>query len=171
MVVKTTAQLDKLIREVLLAVGTDERNATRVAEALVLSTLRGVDTHGILHLPSYVEKIQDGEIVPTAWPEIRQEDATSALIAGNWTFGHVTAKYAMEVAIAKAKSHNVSVVSAVQINHIGRLGEYAEIAAANGMLSIIWAGGIRCRKAGRCSLRWTATDTEHQPNRHGFPRR
>ena len=64
MVIKTTTELDKLIREVLLAVGADERNANRVAEALVLSTLRGVDTHGILHLPSYVEKIQDGEIVP-----------------------------------------------------------------------------------------------------------
>lgn len=146
MVIKTAAQLDKLIREALLAAGADERNANRVAEALVLSTLRGVDTHGILHLPSYVEKIRDGEIVPTAWPQIRQEDATSALIAGNWTFGHVTAKYAMEAAIKKAESHNVAVVSAVQINHIGRLGEYAEIAAANGMLSIIWAGGFGAEK-------------------------
>ena len=69
MVTKTTAELDKLIREALLAAGADERNANRVAEALVLSTLRGVDTHGILHLPSYVEKIQAGEIVPTAWPQ------------------------------------------------------------------------------------------------------
>ncbi len=141
MVIKTAAELNKLIREALLAAGADERNANRVAEALVSSTLRGVDTHGILHLPSYVEKIQNGEIVPTAWPEIRQEDATSALVAGNWTFGHVTAKYAIEVAIEKAASHNLAVVSAVQLNHIGRLGEYAEIAAANEMLAVIWAGG------------------------------
>ena len=141
MVIKTAAELNKLSREALLAAGADERNANRVAEALVSSTLRGVDTHGILHLPSYVEKIQNGEIVPTAWPEIRQEDATSALIAGNWTFGHVTAKYAIEVAIEKAASHNLAVVSAVQLNHIGRLGEYAEIAAANEMLAVIWAGG------------------------------
>lgn len=141
MVIKTAAELNKLIREALLAAGADERNANRVAEALVSSTLRGVDTHGILHLPSYVEKIQNGEIVPTAWPEIRQEDATSALVAGNWTFGHVTAKYAIEVAIEKAASHNLAVVSAVQLNHIGRLGEYAEIVAANEMLAVIWAGG------------------------------
>ena len=87
MVIKTTTELDKLIREALLAAGADERNANRVAEALVLSTLRGVDTHGILHLPSYVEKIQAGEIVPTACPEIRQEDATSALIAATGPLG------------------------------------------------------------------------------------
>ena len=38
MAIKTAAQLDKLIRESLLAAGADERNANRVAEALVLST-------------------------------------------------------------------------------------------------------------------------------------
>ena len=171
MVIKTTAQLDKLIREVLLAVGADERNANRVAEALVLSTLRGVDTHGILHLPSYVEKIQNGEIVPTAWPEIRQEDATSALIAGNWTFGHVTAKYAMKVAIEKAKSHNVAVVSAVQINHIGRPGRIRRNRSRerDAINNLGWR--VRCRKAGRCSFRWTATSSKYEPNRCRFPRR
>ncbi|MCZ6678805.1 MAG: Ldh family oxidoreductase [Candidatus Poribacteria bacterium] len=142
MVIKTAGELDKLIRDVLTAAGADERNANRVAEALVSSSMRGVDTHGILHLPSYVEKIQAGEIVPTAWPEILQEDTTSALIGGNWTFGHVTAKYAMDIAIKKAEAHNVAIVSMVQVNHIGRLGEYAEMAAAKGMLSVVWAGGF-----------------------------
>ncbi len=146
MVIKTATELDELIRDVLVAAGADARNANRVAEALVSSSLRGVDTHGILHLPTYVERIQSGEIVPTAWPEILQEAPTSALIAGNWTFGHVTAKYAMDVAIEKAESHNLAVVSVVQVNHIGRLGEYAEIAASRGMLSIIWAGGFGAEK-------------------------
>ena len=142
MVVKTAAELDDFIRKVLTTAGADERNAGRVAEALVSSSLCGVDTHGILHLPGYVEQIQTGVIVPTAWPEILQEDATSARVGGNWTFGHVTAKYGMEVAIQKASTHNVAVVSIVQVNHIGRLGEYAEMAAAKGMFSMVWAGGF-----------------------------
>ena len=142
MVIKTAAELDELVRKSLIAAGADERNAIRVAEALVSSSLCGVDTHGIHHLPGYVRYVQSGEIVPTAWPEILQEDATSARIGGNWTFGHVTAKYGMEVALEKAKSHNISVVSIVQANHIGRLGEYAELAASEGMLGIVWAGGF-----------------------------
>ncbi len=142
MVIKTAAELDTFIRKVLTAAGADERNAVRVAEALVSSSLCGVDTHGILHLPGYVEQIQTGTILPTAWPEILQEDATSAQISGNWTFGHVTAKYAMEIAIQKASTHNVAIVSTVQVNHIGRLGEYAEMAAAKGMFSMVWAGGF-----------------------------
>jgi uncharacterized oxidoreductase len=146
MIRKTTAELDELIRTVLAASGADERNAKRVAQALVSSSMCGVDTHGILHLPSYVEKIHAGDIVPTAWPEILQEDATSARIGGNWTFGHVSAKYAMEVAIEKASRQNMSIVSVVQVNHIGRLGEYAEMAAAKGMLSMVWAGGFGTEK-------------------------
>ena len=171
MVTKTTAELDKLIREALLAAGADERNANRVAEALVLSTLRGVDTHGILHLPSYVEKIQAGEIVPTAWPQIRQEDATSALIAGNWTFGHVTAKYAMEVAIKKAESHNVAVVSGrsdkpYRTSRRIRRNRSRQRDAIN---NLGWR--VRRRRTGRCSLRWATTGTEHESNWHGLPRR
>ena len=142
MVIKTAAELDELTRKALMAAGADERNANRVAEALISSSLCGVDTHGIHHLPGYVRYVKSGEIAPTAWPEILQEDATSARIGGNWTFGHVTAKYAMDVAIEKAKSHNISIVSIVQANHIGRLGEYAEMAASNGMLGIVWAGGF-----------------------------
>ena len=142
MIVKTAIELDTLTRGILMASGADERNAIRVAEALVLSSLRGVDTHGIFHLPLYVEKIKAEEIVPTAWPEILREEATTALVTGRWTFGHVTAKFAMETAIRKAQDHNVAIVSAVQANHIGRLGEYAEMAVAKGMMSVVWAGGF-----------------------------
>ncbi len=142
MLTKTADHLDKLTRKALMAVGADTRNANRVAEALTSSSLCGVDSHGIHQLPGYVESVQSGEIVPAAWPEILKEDATSARIRGNWTFGHVTAKYAMEVAIEKAKSHNLAIVSIVEANHIGRLGEYAEMAACQDMIGIIWAGGL-----------------------------
>ena len=142
MVMKTAEELLKFTTDVLIAAGADDRNATRVAEALISSNLCGVDTHGVIHLKTYVDSIRAGEIVPTAWPEILTEDTTSARIGGNWTFGHVTAKYAVKVGIEKAKKDNVAVVGIVQVNHIGRLGEYAEIAASEGMISMIWSGGF-----------------------------
>ena len=134
-------ELHSLVQKILLAAGADDRNADRVAEALVLSNLSGVDTHGIFHLPRYVNEIREGIIVPTAWPEIIRETPSTALITGNWTFGHVVAKYAMEVAIQKASAQSVVIVSFVQSTHIGRLGEYSEMAASNGMIAIILASG------------------------------
>jgi len=141
-VIVKAGDLNSFVRKVLLAAGADERNATRVAEALVSANLCGVDSHGVWHIPGYVKGIQSGELNPSAWPSILRETPSTALVSGNWTFGHVAAKFATELAIEKARQHDVSLVGLVQIHHIGRLGEYVELAAAAGMISIIWAGGF-----------------------------
>jgi uncharacterized oxidoreductase len=134
-------ELRNLVRDVLKAAGADHRNADRVAEALVSSNLCGVETHGVWHLAGYVNAIKAGDIIPTAWPEIISETPTTALVSGNWAFGHVTAKYAMEVAIEKAQAQNISVVGIVKSGHIGRLGEYVELAASKGLIAMMWGGG------------------------------
>ena len=138
---KTPQELHSLVTSILLAVGTTEANASRVAEALVSSHLAGVDPHGVWHLAGYVRDVRDGYLVPTAVPEIVSETTATALVTGNWTFGFVAAKYAMELAIQKAEKQGVSVVGIVRCGHIGRLGEYNEMAAAEGMVSMVWAGG------------------------------
>ena len=137
----TAEKLHTLVQRILVAAGADQRNADRVAEALVSSNLSGVDTHGVFHLPRYVREVQEGTVVATAWPEIVSETPSTALVTGNWTFGHVVAKYAMEVAIQKASAQNVAVVSFVRSTHIGRLGEYSEMAASSGMVSFVLASG------------------------------
>ena len=132
--------LDQLVRSILFAAGADERNANRVAEALVSSNLSGVDTHGVFHLPGYVSQIRSGELVPTAWPAIVRETPNTALVKGNWTFGHVVAKYTMDVAIRKAHRNDIGIASHVQAMHIGRVGEYAEMAASQGTAGFVLAG-------------------------------
>jgi LDH2 family malate/lactate/ureidoglycolate dehydrogenase len=141
MIIKTADELHSLARSILVAAGADEPNAERVSEALVSSNLSGVDTHGVWHLPHYVARIKDGELVPTARPEIISETPTSALVTGNWTFGHVAAKYGMELAVRKAKEQNVAIIGLVRAHHIGRLGEYAEMAASQNMIAFIFASG------------------------------
>ena len=139
--IKTAEELHRFVTEILLAAGADLRNAERVADGLVLSELSGVETHGIHHLTGYVRDIKAGYIVPDAWPEVIKETPTSALVKGNWTFGFSITKYAMDIAIKKAKEQNVAVVGIVQTSHIGRVGEYAEMAADEGVISFIWCGG------------------------------
>ena len=140
--IKQAGELEELAFCVLVAAGATESNARCVAAHLVGADLCGVETHGLWHLSGYVTAIKSRELVPDARPEILKEDATSALISGNWTFGQVAATLAMEKAITKAAQKNVSVVGLVQIHHVGRLGEYVETAAAHGMASMIWAGGF-----------------------------
>ena len=142
MITKTADELLSLVREILLAAGSDQENAEDVAEHLVLANLSGVDTHGIWPLPIYVAAIKADEILPAAKPKVLQETPSSALVTGNWTFGHVTAKYAMGLAIEKAKAQSIAIVGLVQMHHIGRLGHYVEMATAEKMSGMVWAGGF-----------------------------
>ena len=103
MIVKTPAELDALVREVLMASGADERNAEIVAEHLVLANLSGVDTHGVWHLKGYVDAIADGLIIPTAWPEVLSARANSARVTGHSTFGQTAALFAMRQCLDMAK--------------------------------------------------------------------
>ena len=141
MVIKTAEDLRALVNQILLAAGASQRNASGVADHLVAANLAGVDTHGIHHLGGYVKMIKDGVLAPTADPEVVKEGPTSALLRGNWGFGHVTARDAMEVAINKAEEHGVAVTAIVETTHIGRLGYYVEMAAERQMIGMVWAGG------------------------------
>lgn len=141
MKIKTVKSLKILVKKLFLKAGADKRNANMISESLVTSNLYGVDTHGIFMIPAYIKQIKVKELNPAAWPEIVKENQFGALVKGNWTFGQVTARYAMDIAIKKAKKNGMSIVSGVQVMHTGRIGEYAEIAAENKMISLIWNGG------------------------------
>ncbi|MBI2506325.1 MAG: Ldh family oxidoreductase [Candidatus Latescibacteria bacterium] len=140
--IRTADQLHTFTAQLLQAAGADQRNAQRVAQALVGANLCGVDTHGVWHLPGYVQAIRAGELLPTAWPTILEEGPAYARVAGGWTFGHVGAEVAMELALDKAATSGIALVSLVQAHHIGRLGEYVELAASRNMVGLVWAGGF-----------------------------
>ena len=141
MIYKPEEELYALVRSVLLAAGADQENAVAVAAHLVRANLSGVDSHGVWHLCRYVEEIQEGAIVPAAHPEILRETPGSALVSGNWGFGHPVGAYAMEMAIAKAAEQGMAVTSVVQKHHVGRLGHYVEMAAERGMIGMALAAG------------------------------
>ena len=142
MPVKSADELNEITRKILVAVGASESNAGRVAEALVSAHLAGHDSHGVQQLPLYVKDIEAGFILPANEPEVVQETASSALIRGHWTFGLVVAKQGMQLAIDKAADDNIAIVALTELNHIGRVGEYAEMAAEADLVSIIAAGGF-----------------------------
>jgi LDH2 family malate/lactate/ureidoglycolate dehydrogenase len=140
MPVFSASQLERLSTQIFTSVGAPSDIAEHVARSLVMSNLMGHDSHGVLRIPSYLEAIDKGTCVPAARPTTGRETPTTAIVDGNWAFGQVTAHYAARVAIEKARSTQVAAVSVVRCNHIGRLGEYTEMAAREGMLAFM-AGG------------------------------
>ncbi len=169
MILKTAEELHRIVKSMLLAAGAGEEHAEIVAEHLVASELAGVETHGIRPIWLYFKNIREGQLQPAASPEILEETATSALISGGWTFGHVAAKFGMEMAIEKAAKSNIAIVSLVQLHHIGRVGFYGEMAAAAGMIGITVGAGycMSGRRAAPYGGRERLLDTN--PISIGFP--
>ncbi len=135
-------QLRRLTRTVFVATGVPEDIAMRVAESLVDANLSGHDSHGVMRIPQYVGGIAEGEIDVKARPEVVQDEGATALVDGHWTFGQVAAGKATEVAVRKAKQLGASAVGLIRAHHIGRLGEYSEMAAREGVTLLILAGGF-----------------------------
>lgn len=135
-----TAALQELTSRLFMQVGAPQHIADDVARILVGANLAGHDSHGVLRLPIYLQHIQEGKLDPAAEPVIVEEDATTLKIDGQNGFGHYTARRAMALAIAKARQSKISCVTFTRINHIGRLGEYAEDAARAGCLGITTVG-------------------------------
>jgi LDH2 family malate/lactate/ureidoglycolate dehydrogenase len=137
----TADELRGVIRRLVIAAGTPEAAAATVSDVLVQSHLAGHESHGAQHLPHYLAEIGTGEIVPAAQPGIVSDEGSHALVRGNWGWGHVTADYAMSLAIERAKAHGIALVSAVEVNHVGRLGHYVERAAEEGVVALMVTGG------------------------------
>ena len=131
--------LRKVAFHIYRAEGVSEEEAKVVAQHQVKANLTGHDSHGVIHIREYVERIHRGHIVPGAPFEVVQESPTTAVINGNWGFGFVVTERAMRMAIEKARVHNVAALTIFYQSHIGRLGDYPTMAAEQGMIGMITA--------------------------------
>src|SRR3712207_4947746 len=82
-------------------------DADIVAECLVRADLRGVDTHGIMRLPGYLDRLRRGLINARPRLEAKRVTPVAALIDGQDGFGFVVATRAMAAAIAMAKTYGI----------------------------------------------------------------
>jgi uncharacterized oxidoreductase len=138
----TAAQLTEIAERILCRIPhTRGEDARVVAEHLTSAHLAGHDSHGIIRIPQYHQHAREGRLNAAATVEIERETPGTALLNGNWTWGQVTAKQAMDIAIEKARHHHIAAVGARQCYHVGRVGSFALLAAGRGFIARIWCNG------------------------------
>lgn len=118
--------------------GTPAPAAADVARSLVSANLAGHDSHGLLRLPWYAEFVSDSRAVPTATPVVTTQSGATAAIDGRQGWGQLAGHLAVDTAAELAEQFGIGIVTAKRCNHIGRLGEYAELLAARGLISMLW---------------------------------
>ncbi len=134
----TADRLKSASRDIFAAVGARSEDARIVADALVNANLAGHDSHGVMRIPSYVRWMEQGDVNVKAEFRVVMEADAFAVIDGDWGFGQVMARKAMEVGIAKAAQSGVASISARRCAHIGRAGDYPIMAAEAGLASILF---------------------------------
>jgi LDH2 family malate/lactate/ureidoglycolate dehydrogenase len=125
------------------ALGASDDVSKQVAWSLVESNLAGHDSHGVIRVPWYVRASLDGVMFPNAEIRVVKESASTALLDCGFGLGQVAATRGMELALDKARQHDIGMVVLQHCGHIGRLGEYVVTAAEHGMMGMVYCNGSR----------------------------
>src|SRR5258707_10562152 len=143
-------QADRLTRigaALLKAAGASDEEAHAVAVGCVNANLAGHDSHGVIAIPTYIDRVKAGHIVPRAKWTIVQETPTTTVIDGHWGFGFYINAKAMALTIEKAKTANVAACTVFRQSHVGRLAAYPMMAMRQGMRGLTTADSGRSPKA------------------------
>ena len=130
------SKLVDLVAAIMHGAGCAAAEARTVAARLVDSNLVGHDSHGVLRVAKYLEWVRDGTLRPNTPPTIVFDSDTIAIVDGNRGFGQVTGETAAKLGIAKAKAKGIAMVGLRNCGHLGRLGDWAEMAAEAGQVSL-----------------------------------
>jgi LDH2 family malate/lactate/ureidoglycolate dehydrogenase len=121
----------------LQKMGVPYEGARITADMLVLTDLRGVDSHGVARLASlYIKGLQEGRINPTPKPEISSQALATAVMDGDRGLGFVIGHQAMTEAIRRAETAGAGFVSVRNSTHFGASAVYAMMALEHDMIGI-----------------------------------
>ncbi|MBV8222689.1 MAG: Ldh family oxidoreductase, partial [Candidatus Eremiobacteraeota bacterium] len=107
------------------AQGMSAEDARTLVEIMVRCDARGVSSHGMYRLPTYLRRMAAGGIDPKARPELVRESAATAVVDARNASGYVASRFAMQKAIELAKAHGIAAVGVRNSNHFGAAGAYA----------------------------------------------
>jgi len=139
-------RLHRIGAALLVAAGSPPQEAEIVMRHSIDANLAGHDSHGIIQIPTYIDRIQVGHIVPGAPWQIVQESPATTVVDGFWGFGYVVSERAMQLTIDKARQTNVAATTVFRQGHIGRLASYSLMAAQADMIGLITADSGRSAK-------------------------
>lgn len=123
--------------EVLVEAGLDPVDARWVAESLVFADLRGVSTHGVMRLPTYVTRIRAGGIALRHAITVEADLGALVILDGGAGPGASIGVHAADLAVERARAHGIGAVITKNANHFGACAFYTNRIADAGMLGLV----------------------------------
>lgn len=131
------ATLQALATDILVATGLPAADAETAANILVQAQLRGIDSHGLAHLPVYVRRLLEKSIRPDAAMVLHQAGAAASVLDAGNGFGVLAAHKAMLEAIRLASGQGIGCCTVRNSSHFGAANYFVELAAQQGLIGIV----------------------------------
>lgn len=134
-----TIQVQNLINfvaEVFSHSESSPEEARRIATYLTTANLTGHDSHGVIRVPVYIRWKKMGSVVPDQTVEVVVDTPSLAVVDGKFGYGQTVTPQAVRIGIEKCRKAGLAAVALRNAGHIGRVGDWAEMAAAEGLVSV-----------------------------------
>lgn len=128
--------LSQFVCDIFVAAGCSAEEGARIGASLVSANLAGHDSHGVARVPRYLQWMQDGRIFSNRTVKKVAETPVIAILDGQFGFGQTVAPQAVHIGIEKCRAMGLSAVGLRNSGHIGRVGEWAEMAAQEKLVSV-----------------------------------
>jgi len=130
--------LHEFTKEVFVRVGMPPEDAEAEAGALIWANLRGVDSHGVLRIPWYVENVDKGVMNPRPNIQVVKETPATMLVEADRALGPVVTIFVVNRVVEKAKKVGIGWALIRNLTHQGALGYYAQMMASKDMAGIVF---------------------------------
>ena len=124
------------VTRIIEAAGSQPAEAAQVADNLVMANLSGHDSHGVGMVPRYVNAVLEGGLSPNTGVKVLLDSGALLSLDGQRGYGQITGVQAMELGMARAREHGTCIVALGNSHHLGRIGHFAEMAVAQGLVSM-----------------------------------
>jgi uncharacterized oxidoreductase len=128
--------LRRLIADIFHQAGCSAEESARIGKYLVGANLAGHDSHGVQRTQRYIEWLQEGKFVAGQNIEIITENDVMAVVDGGHGFGQTIGPQAVQLGIDKAAKNGIAIIALRRSGHLGRIGDWPEMAAAANQVSI-----------------------------------
>src|SRR2546430_12393232 len=133
------ADLERLAADIFAARDVPRDDAEWIATLLVRANLRGHDWHGRIGVPQDGAALKSGHLNPPPKIQLAVDTPTIGVPGGDHGLGQVVARRGTALASERGRTHGLAAVAARRTGHVGRLADYAETLAAEGLVGMLWA--------------------------------
>jgi ureidoglycolate dehydrogenase (NAD+) len=123
-------------RELLISAGCNKSVAERTSTGLWSTSMKGIDSHGLRHLPHYIKVLETKRINGNPKFNFIETGVSTGKLDADHSFGHAAGVEAMKESIRLAHNSGIGAVSVGNSSHCGALSYFAELACNQDMIGL-----------------------------------